>query len=80
MTCRVARAVVSTRRPCADAGLRFLSRERGWDETAARRTGGRRGAAATEARIERELAAVLGSASARVLLDARAAKPGISTP
>ncbi len=52
-----------------DAGLRFLPRERvqQWLEGV---EGNGPVPAATEAAIERELAAVLGSASARVLLDA----------
>ena len=50
------------------AGRRFLARERVTELLPARRA--RRGAAEMEAAMERELAAVLGSASARVLLDA----------
>lgn len=58
-----------------DAGLRFLSRER-VDELL--RDAPTDGAVpvATEARVERELAAVLGSASARVLLDAARREAG----
>ncbi len=52
-----------------DAGMRFLPRER-VAQLLADTPAGQAVPAAIEARIERELAAVLGSASARVLLDA----------
>jgi signal transduction histidine kinase len=62
-------------RTLRDAGLRFLPRERLEDLL---RDAPAVGAvpAQTEARIERELAAVLGSASARVLLDAARREAG----
>jgi signal transduction histidine kinase len=62
-------------RTLRDAGLRFLPPERVGDLL---RDAPIDGAvpAATEARIERELAAVLGSASARVLLDAARREAG----
>lgn len=52
-----------------DAGLRFLPRERVM-QVLQDAVPGKPVAAAVEARLERELAAVLGTASARVLLDA----------
>jgi PAS domain S-box-containing protein len=58
-----------------DAGLRFLSRERVDELLHGAPTAGAV-PAQTEARVERELAAVLGSASARVLLDAARRETG----
>ena len=58
-----------------DAGLRFLPRER-VDELLQQAPASGAVPAQTEARIERELAAVLGSASARVLLDAARRETG----
>src|SRR4249919_1924289 len=62
-------------RTLRDAGLRFLPPERVAEFLRDAPTDGAV-PAATEARIERELAAVLGSASARVLLDAARREAG----
>ena len=62
-------------RTLRDAGLRFLSRER-VDELLREAPDDGAVPAAIEARVERELAAVLGSASARVLLDAARREAG----
>lgn len=62
-------------RALRDAGLRFLSRDR-VDQLLTDGAGEGAAPAELEARMERELAAVLGTASARVLLDAARREAG----
>ena len=62
-------------RALRDAGLRFLSRER-VEQLLVGTTGEGAVPAEVEAQVERELAAVLGTASARVLLDAARREAG----